>query len=219
MVAALLPLLGCAGPPPLGGVAAGRGTLTADTVTVVDHGWHTDIGFPASELSGPAVAFARAFPGARSLLFGFGKRTFFTARVDSWREYLLGPIPGPAAILVTGLSVTPEAAYRPTATVVLRLPPGGAAALSGFLWRSFARDITGRPRLIARGPDAGSLFYAAKATYSLGYTCNAWTADALRAAGTGLTPAGVVFAGQVMRRARRAAVWAGPPASPLATGH
>ncbi len=185
-------------------------------MTVVDHGWHTDLGVPVRELSGPAAAFARAFPGARSLLFGFGKRTFFTARVDSWREYLLGPIPGQAAMLVTGLSVVPEAAYGPAATVVLRLPPGGAAALSAFLWRSVAHDAADRPRLIALGPYAGSLFYAATPTYSLGYTCNTWTADGLRAAGTAVSPAGVVLAGQVMRRA---AICAVPAGSATAAAH
>ena len=61
------------------------------------------------------------------------------------------------------------------------------------------------PRLIASGFYPGSLFYAATPTYALDYTCNAWTADAARAAGAAITPAGIVFAGQVMRRARLAA--------------
>lgn len=175
-------------------------------VYVIDHGWHTDIGVPASELSGPVAVFRTVFPDARALEFGFGKRTFFTARVDSWREYLLGPIPGPAAVLVTGLRVMPDAAYGSGDTVVLHLPPGGAERLSAFLWHEFAKDRAGEPRLIASGTYPGGLFYAATGRYTLGHTCNTWTADALQAAGLPVSGDGVVFAGQAMRRVRAAAL-------------
>ncbi len=212
--ALVLALAGCAGRP-----AASCGPAGSDVVYVVDHGWHTDIGVPAAELSGPVAVFRTVFPGARALVFGFGKRTFFTARTDSWREYLLGPFPGPAAILVTGLRVMPDAAYGPTETVVLHLPPGGAARLSKFLWHQFASDHAGHPRLIAPGTYPGSLFYAATATYTLAHTCNAWTADALRDAGVAVSPGGVVFAGQVMRRARNAALCPIPAARLTAVGH
>ena len=194
-------LAGCAAPAPPCGVLP----ASDDVAYVVDHGWHTDIGIAARALTGPAAIFRTVFPGARAFLFGFGKRTFFTARVESWREYLLGPFPGPGTVLVTGLRVMPDAAYGPAATLEVRLPRGGAARLSAFLWGALAPGRAGNPRLIAPGPYSGSLFYAAAATYTLGYTCNAWTADALRAAGVPVSPAGVVFAGQVMRRARRAA--------------
>ncbi len=211
----LLALGGCAAGPP---IACRRPAAGAGVAYVVDHGWHTDIAIPAAELSGPAAVFRSVFPGARALVFGFGKRTFFTAKVESWREYLLGPFPGPAAILATGLSVMPDAAYGPADTVRLALPPGGAQALSAFLWREVAKDRAGRPRLIAAGPYPGSLFYAAAATYRLARTCNAWTAEALRAAGAPVSPAGVILAGQVMRRARQASMCPMPPAPALAIG-
>lgn len=187
---------------------APRGT---DVVYVIDHGWHTDIGVPVSELSGPVAVFRTVFPDAGALEFGFGKRTFFTAKVDSWREYLLGPIPGPAAILVTGLRVMPDAAYGAGETVVLHLPAGGAERLSAFLWHEFAKDSAGKPRLIAPGTYPGGLFYAATATYTLAETCNTWTADALHAAGLPISGDGVVFAGQAMRRVRAAALCPMPP--------
>ncbi len=214
LLLAALSLAGCAGAPVCGGAAPGR-----DVVYVVDHGWHTDVGIPARELSGGATVFRTLFPAARAFVFGFGKRSFFTAKVETWREYLLGPFPGPGAILVTDLSVMPDAAYGPAATITLHLPQGGARALSVFLWRALAKDQAGGPRLIATGPYRGSRFYAAAATYTLGYTCNTWSADALRAAGTSVRPGGVIFAGQVMRRARRAEVCPLPADGRLAAAH
>ncbi len=180
-------------------------------VYVVDHGWHTDIAVPSAELSGGAARFRALFPGAPALLFGFGKRTFLTARVDRWEEYLLGPFPGPGAMLVIGLAVAPDRAFPPGDVVVLPVPAGGLAALSDFLWAQFDRDRAGGPRLIARGPSPGSLFYAARERYGLWNTCNTWTAEALQRAGLAVRPDGVVFAAQAMARARRAALCPLPP--------
>lgn len=201
LLAPVLVLAGCAASAAMhcaDSTVAGGGAV----VYVIDHGWHTDLGVPAAELSGPIGVFRDIFPGARAFVFSYGKRTFIMAPVDDWSEYILGPIPGPAAILVTGLGVPPEAAYDEAATVVLALPPGGARALSDFLWREFQTDAKGRPVLLDRAPFPGGLFYAASHGYTLAHTCNAWTAEALEAAGVGVHPGGVVFAHQVMDRVR-----------------
>jgi hypothetical protein len=137
-------------------------------------------------------------------MFGYGKKTFLTAPPDTISEYLLGPLPGPAVIEVTGVGTNPVDAYPPGEILVVRLPPGGARALSDFLWRDIARDAVGRPRLVGPGPFPGSLFYAAVTGYSLAHTCNTWAADALRAAGLKLDAGGVVFSGQVVARATAA---------------
>lgn len=201
----------CGGTPDVSCESATPGT---DVVYVLDHGWHTDIGIPAHELSGPAAVFRTIFPGAISVVFSFGKRTFITAPVDDWGEYLLGPVPGPSAILVTGLNVMPDAAYGGAPFVILHLPDGGARALSEFLWREIGKDRAGRARLIDRAPFLGGLFYAATRTYTLAHTCNTWAADALRAAGTPVSPDGVVFASQVMARVRQAAQCRVPSLTP-----
>ncbi len=167
-------------------------------------GWHTDIALPASRLTGGLAAFRRVFPGARTIVFGYGKRTFMTARADRLSEYLLGPFPGPAVIEVFALSTTPEQAYGPADLVTLSLPAGGAERLSDFLWADLDRD--GRdPRLVGPGSFAGSLFYAARSEYGLGHTCNNWVAQALHASGLPVAASGVVFSGQVMQRAEAAA--------------
>lgn len=182
-VALLLLLAACARPefPPCLASAGG------EAAWVVDHGWHTEVGIPAEQATGPLAAFRDVFPGAAVLAFGFGKRTFFIAKASTISEYVLGPFPGPGAVQVVGLAGPPAAAYR-TPVITLRLPPGGAERLSAFLWGSIEPALGGGPRLIADGLFPGSAFYAARREYSLAYTCNTWALDALATAGLPVTP-------------------------------
>ena len=172
-------------------------------------GWHADIAVPAGELSGGLAVFRGIFPGARTIVFGYGKRTFMTARADRLSEYLLGPFPGPAVIEVFALSTTAEQAYGTAGLVTLALPAGGAAALSAFIWDDLDRDRQDHLRLVGPGLFAGSLFYAARSGYALSHTCNTWAAQALHAAGLPVAAEGVVFSGQVMERAESAALRCG----------
>ena len=174
-------------------------------VYVVSHGWHAELGIPVAEL-GPDLAFARAlFPGARVLMFGYGKKTFITAPPDTISEYFLGPFPGPAVIQIVGLNVTPDDAYDAGDTVRLALPPGGSAALSHFIGQDIAKDKTDEPVLVSHSSDPAGLFYAAQSHYNLLHTCNSWTADALHAAGLPISGDGVIFSSQIMARAEAAA--------------
>jgi len=197
-----LGLAACAGRP-VPDCSIGLGSH--DVVYVLSRGWHTEIGLAANRLAGPLGIFRTIYPGVRALMFGYGKRTFLTAPPDDISEYLLGPVPGPAAIETVGLRVSPPDAYGREGMVALALPPGGAARLSAFLWQSLAHDGTGNPRLVGPGGFPGSQFYAAVHGYSLAYTCNTWVADALHAAGLPVDPGGVVLSGQTMARVGAAA--------------
>lgn len=170
---------------------------------VVDQGWHTEIGLPAQEITGPLSVFRTVFPGARVLMFGFGKRTWITARVESLSELLMGPIPGPGAIQVIGLRVEPGDAYGGAGVVRLSLRPDQAARLERFVWTSIGKTRTGQPRLISPGLFPGSLFYAASRGYAPDYTCNTWSAEALQSAGLPVSPDGVVLAGGVLDQLAR----------------
>jgi hypothetical protein len=186
--------------PPCAVPLAGHGSLY-----VVSRGWHAEIGIPVDQLKGPLAVYHEVFPQARAVMFGFGKKTFITAPPESFSEYLLGPIPGPAAIQVTGLAVSPADAYPPESTITLSLPPGGSEAVSDFLWNELGKDRTGAPRLLSLGSNPVSVFYAARSGYSLLHTCNTWAADALHAAGLRISGDGVMFSSQVMSRSARAA--------------
>ncbi len=172
---------------------------------LVDQGWHTEIGLPASALTGPLAVYRGIFPGATVLMFGFGKRTWMTARVESLGELLIGPFPGKGAIQVTGLRASPERAFGDAAVLRLPLDPSQSRRLAGFIGAAIGRARSGQPRLLSQGLFPGSLFYAAQESYAPDYTCNSWTAQALGAAGLSVDPEGIVFPGGVMAQATRLA--------------
>ena len=179
--------------------------MPPERVTVLSRGWHTEIAIPSGLLSGGLAEFRVSMPAARYVMFGYGKRTFMTARADRLSEYLLGPFPGPAVIEVFGLTVPPEQAFGPGNMVSFYLPRGGAAALSAFIGSDLARDAAGQLRLVGAAGFPGSVFYAASSGYGVSHTCNDWVAQALHAAGLPVNAQGVVFSGQVMDRAEIAA--------------
>lgn len=167
---------------------------------IVQQGWHTEIAIPAEELTGELAVFREIFSGARVLSFGYGKRTFMTAKVETAAELIMGPFPGPSAIQVTGLSAPPQDAYDGPVFAVA-LPSGGAARLSGFIWDTIEKTRRGDPKLIADGHFPGSLFYAGARPYNIGFTCNSWSAQALEAAGLQVDASGIVWAGGAMEAA------------------
>ncbi len=174
--------------------------VPADAVDVIDHGWHTDLALAADGLTGRLAVFRRVFPGLRVLVLGFGRRSFMIAPVVGPADVLIGPLPGNGAIEATGLSADPARAYADGTLARLRLDPAQRRRLDDFVWASFALDAGGAPRLIARGPTPGSLFYAARRGYSGLDTCNTWTAASLEAAGLPVSSRLDVFAGQTMAR-------------------
>jgi hypothetical protein len=95
----------------------------------------------------------------------------------------------------------------------LALPTAGLDPLSNHIWAAFEKSGDGTPRRLAAGHAPGSVFYVATGTYSATYTCNTWTAEALRAGGIPVTSAGVVFAGQVTDQLRSLGARASPARS------
>jgi hypothetical protein len=171
-----------------------------DLVYVVEQGWHVEIGLPVEELDEDLAFFHAVFPGARVIMFGYGKQTFITAPPDTLSEYFLGPFPGPAVIQTVGLKVTPLEAYPPENTITLILPAGGRRALSAYIRKDLTQNMSRAPMVVTQSTDPNGLFYASESEYSLTHTCNTWIADALHAAGFPISGNGVIFSYQVMAR-------------------
>jgi uncharacterized protein (TIGR02117 family) len=169
---------------------------------VIERGWHTDIGLPVEEISGPLTALERPFPGVRFLTFGFGERQFLVTRQVSVGAMLAALLPSSSALLMTALGTTPEVAFGPEHVVVLRVSRAGMARIEASIWRELERSDAGEPVRLADGPYPGSVFYAARDTYDGFYTCNTWTASMMRSAGLPMATTGILFAGQVMGTAR-----------------
>lgn len=193
-------LTGCSSPPSPCSPSAG-----GDVIYVVEQGWHVEIGVPVNELDSNLQFLNNVFSGARVIMFGYGKKTFMTAPPQTWSEYILGPIPGPAVIHAVGLSVTPVEAYPVDSTIVLALPPGGWHGLSDYLANDLIKNTAGKAMIITRSTDPDGLYYAAASEYNLFHTCNTWAADALHAAGLSISTDNVVFSGQVMTQVYAAA--------------
>lgn len=206
LLAALLGPAGCANrpvPPPAAVAPA------AAEIQVVGRGWHTDISLPVAAL-GPALGgLAGAFPGARHLVFGFGDRGYLLDRNPSPFRALWALLPGPGVILLTALAAPPDVAFGAANVVSLPLSRHELDRLQRFIADSLAWDAAGDGKRasppIAEGPYPGSVFHASSVTYAATYTCNTWTAEALAVAGLPVSVTGVLFAGQLMGRVRRAA--------------
>jgi len=171
---------------------------------VVQREWHTEIGLPASALTGPLASLRSSHPGAAVFLFGFGKRSWLEAHEGDILAVLSGPLPGAGLMQVTALSVEPESAFDGRAALLRApLPPGGQAALEAALAASFAPGAAALPNR------SGSSFFPASRGYSLAFTCNTWTAEMLRRAGLPVREDGVVGAAAVMRQMEGRAACAG----------
>ncbi len=189
---------GCASPAP-----PWPTPIKGDAVYVVAEGWHVEIGLPVAELKGPLATYRGVFPGAGAIMFGYGKRSFMTGNmVDRVSGYLVGLIPGQSTIEASGVTTTPADAFGPSVTTTLALPPGGAQALSNFIWNDLEKDKAGGPRLIDVHVDRDSLLYAANSQYDIDHTCNTWVVDALAAAGLPISSTGVRYSGEAVDRAR-----------------
>jgi uncharacterized protein (TIGR02117 family) len=200
-------LAGCAEPPPPAGPTAGPKTVT---VFLIERGWHTDVGVPAAQIGDSLDQLRTIFPGVQTLLIGFGERAYLQHRHHNFADMLAALIPGPGALLVTALRDAPQMAFPADDVIELRVSARGLARLTDFIAASFT-GTTGVPSTgdalhpIADGPYPGSLFYASTRTYSAGYTCNTWTAEALQIAGLPIHAAGVLFADDVADQARQVA--------------
>ncbi len=172
------------------------------TVWVIDNGWHTDLGLAVKDLRPPLLAVAQDFPGASYLVFSFGDRSYLLSRRAVLPDMIIALFPGPALMLVTALRVPPPAAFGAAHVVPLPLSSAGLARLTAFIWHDLAKDRNGRPLSLGYGPYSGSLYYASPETYDAAYTCNTWTATALRTAGLPIGDDGVLFASQVMDQIR-----------------
>ena len=190
----LLALLnGCASISPSAPVPNGEARIY-----VVGRGWHTDIGLPVDEVSGPLASLENGFPGVRYMVFGFGEREYYMARKTGSAEMLAAMFPSKSAVLLTALNAAPDIAFADQRVVLLRLPQAGVDEIAAGIWQSLEKHVGGAI-LLADGPYVGSVFYASDKTYDLFYTCNTWTAHLLHDAGFPID-VHVVLADQVMEQ-------------------
>ncbi len=132
--------------------------------------------------------------------FGWGDREYFTAADPTvWQALAAALQPSPA---VLQLYAAPAAARRDPATdtVPLSLSDAGLERLITYLVGTLDRPPSGRARPIASAAGGAVRFYPAHGRFHLFNTCNTWVAAALDRAGLGVSPAGVITSGDLMRQ-------------------
>jgi uncharacterized protein (TIGR02117 family) len=196
-------LAGCASTPvpPYAGEAP-----RADVVYLIAGGWHTEIGLSHAAAGDLLPAPAATLAAAPYLVFGWGERDYYTDPDPGLGDLLRALVPGPAALLIIPLAVPPPQAYGSENVLVLPVSRPGLVRLVEYLQDHVAKAAEGAPLRIGAGPEPGSAFFASTGDYSIARTCNTWTAEALQVAGLPIDAAGVIFAGQVLDRARPLAV-------------
>jgi hypothetical protein len=149
------------------------------------------------------ASLARGFDGASVLCFGFGEKRFMVqGRHDPLT--MLGTLaPSEAAVMMTVLRGTPEAAFGAQNVVEVPVDDAGLASMQRYLRASIETDAAGAPRLLAGSPSENSVYFAASGTYDAFHTCNTWTARALRSAGIADVP-DTLIASSLMRELRHA---------------
>jgi uncharacterized protein (TIGR02117 family) len=190
---------GCAPDAPMSSAASGPKTKT---LYLVARGWHTDVGIPAANASGKLARLRAMFPNVETLVIGFGERAYLLDGQHGSGDMLRALIPGPGELLVTALKDTPLVAFDRNDVIVLPVSEEGLDRLIIFLNASLEASSGDTLRPDAEGPYPGSLFFPSGLTYSGLYTCNTWTAQALRIAGLPVRVNGVLFTRDIVREAR-----------------
>lgn len=166
---------------------------------VVDRGWHTEIGLPADKLDGRFDALRARFPGAVAFTFGFGERAYLQKRDSTPLDALAALLPSEGMVLVTALNTTPDVAFGRDDAIPLAVSQAGFDGAVDYVRHSMG---DGALVFVGDGPYPGSAFYASPLTYFGLFTCNTWTAEALRAGGVPVTAEAVLFADQVTGQVR-----------------
>ncbi|MFM9977007.1 MAG: TIGR02117 family protein [Sphingomonadaceae bacterium] len=166
-------------------------------IFVASNGVHTGILVPVAAAGVDWRGRVTVTPETRWLLIGWGDRRFYL-ETPTWRD--VRPGTALAALVGSGRTVLhvdrwrdfmPDDSIRP-----LTLRPAEYRRLAAFIDAHFAA----MPETLG-GYGTHDSFHAARGRYHALYTCNVWTADALRAAGV-RAPRWSPIADGVMRATR-----------------
>jgi len=185
-------------------------------IQVVNHGMHSGLVVRAADLPGCAWPARCAFPDAEYLEVGWGDRAYYQA-VDPplWLGLRALFWPTPSVLHMAAFS-GPAALRFPSLEVIeLEVTARGLDRLVAAIAASHERDPEGQPIDLGPGLYGQSRFYAARESFHLFRTCNAWTATMLREAGVAIQAPFMLTSDGLFRRLRPLA--APIPAPPSAS--
>jgi len=166
----------------------------AQTIFLIDNGFHTDLVVPRDAIlahSGPIAAAVSRIGPAPWIMIGWGDARFYEAS-SPWQGRLLDAFSAamggrPTVIHLEGVWGEPDRVWR---TGVRRIPLSrvGLAALllRASLAFALAPNATPEAEPILRDPNEA--FFRSSERFSALHLCNHWTAELLNAAGLPTTP-------------------------------
>jgi uncharacterized protein (TIGR02117 family) len=187
---------------PTAGLFPPRAGNPTRSVYIIQHDWHTGLAWSQQGLVkiGP-----EAWRHAPYVEVGWGDRDFYYAGDKSIITMLKAFfLPTPSAIHVVGFAEPPAAYFKELHIWRLDLSEPGFTNLVSYALTTFSRDRKGDrlPPLPGNGQYGVSNFYAAVPQYGFWLTCNAWTANALNAAGVPACPSRVLLPLHLIDRVR-----------------
>lgn len=173
-------------------------------IYAVSKGWHAGLVVPSEAVNCAVPELKARFPGATHYEIGWGDQGFYQAKKATLRLAF-------QALFASRGSVMHVVPIRDTLPDFLQdhevaetcLTSTEYALLVRFIAESFARNTDGEIIARERGTCADSQFFQGRGTYSVLYTCNRWTATALRSAGLDLWSRITLTSGSVMRAVRK----------------
>ncbi len=200
-------LTGCAALPSASGAADIHHTCLrrASRIGVIDIGWHTGLILPADEMVGGLRSVAHYFAvKPRYWIFGWGNRQFYRAKNPNVWEGITALLPSQSILMIRAVEHLTVVTDLPGVRVWwLPTNPADDQRLAQYIAAFLSIKHTGRLTVVGSGPYPRSKFFASPGTYDAFHTCNTWTVTALKTAGFPVQPAGVIFAGQVVRQLKK----------------
>jgi hypothetical protein len=185
--------------------AQAQTAVEPDLFYLTYHTWHTSLLIPARWFRDQSPQLAPLAEGLLWVRIGFGDGDYFTGvRKSTWHATLALFASRYAALQWLDYAESPFGDVTADERVALKAT--NIPALIAFITETIAFNDSQQPRQLYNPDTDSGLFFLAKPDYSLAYTCNSWTAQALRAAGISLPAKHYVRRRSVMRDGAKQAI-------------
>lgn len=173
-------------------------------IYIVNHDWHTGIIIDRQQAQPHLVALKHEFLKDRYLEIGWGDAEFYQSGGNSY-SYGISALfwPTGSVLHVVGFSTPPKINFLFSELIELKVSEAGFIALLAYINDSFTISDQELPSKIASGLYGKSWFFKSRYSYHMFFTCNHWSAEAIRKTGFPISSFYAATAGNVMFQLKR----------------
>ncbi len=172
------------------------------TVYVFSYGWHSGLVLDQKQIPSSFKKYFSLWPQRRYLEVSWGDNLFYRNQ-DAQKDWFLALRaliwPTNGVLHIVGFNMPPNHIYRPGAFRIIYLSSREYWSLMRFVTSYFVGDSLHSFVPLQRGLYGDSYFLKSKGVYEFPFTCNVWTAQALKAAGFPITPVLYQIPGVLLR--------------------